>query len=35
MKTLVSFTPTFGLDCDSTWWEGPSIIDDQGDCNTR
>lgn len=30
----VSFTPTFGTECDSTWWEGPSIIDDQGDCNT-
>jgi gliding motility-associated-like protein len=30
----VSFTPTFGPECDSTWWDGPSIIDDGGDCNT-
>jgi len=29
----VSFTPTFGPECDSTYWEGPSIIDDGGDCN--
>jgi subtilisin-like proprotein convertase family protein len=29
----VSFTPTFGPECDSTWWDGPSIIDDGGDCN--
>jgi gliding motility-associated-like protein len=30
----VSFTPTFGPECDSTWWDGPSIINDGGDCNT-
>lgn len=29
----VSFLPTFGPECDSTWWDGPSIIDDGGDCN--
>jgi gliding motility-associated-like protein len=29
----VSFTPTFGPGCDSTWWDGPSIVDDGGDCN--
>ena len=29
----VTFTPTFGPECDSTYWEGPSIIDDGGDCN--
>jgi subtilisin-like proprotein convertase family protein len=29
----VSFTPTFGPECDSTYWEGPSIIDDGADCN--
>ena len=29
----VSFTPTFGPECDSTWWDGPSIIDDGDDCN--
>ena len=29
----ISFTPTFGPECDSTYWEGPSIIDDGGDCN--
>ena len=23
----------FGPECDSTYWEGPSIIDDGGDCN--
>lgn len=30
----VSFTPTFGDDCDSTWWVGQSIIDDGDDCNS-
>ena len=29
----ISFTPTFGPECDSTYWEGPSIVDDGGDCN--
>ena len=29
----VTFTPTFGPECDSTWWDGPSIVDDGGDCN--
>jgi gliding motility-associated-like protein len=35
----ISFTPTFGPECDSTWWDGPSIIlgNDPAsgdDCNT-
>ena len=29
----ISFTPTFGPECDSTYWEGPSIVDDGDDCN--
>jgi subtilisin-like proprotein convertase family protein len=29
----ISFTPTFGPECDSTLWDGPAIIDDGGDCN--
>lgn len=30
---LISFTPTFGMQCDSTSWSGPSIIDTSADCN--
>ncbi len=29
----VVFTPVFGLDCDSTSWEGPNIYDESDDCN--
>ncbi|MBM72362.1 MAG: hypothetical protein CL847_06225 [Crocinitomicaceae bacterium] len=29
----VSFTPTFGDDCDSTFWAGPSVIDLGDDCS--
>ncbi len=31
---LISFTPTFGAECDSTSWSGPDITDTSEDCNT-
>ena len=30
---LITFTPTFGEPCDSTFWEGPSIIGQSPNCN--
>lgn len=30
---LLSFTPVYGYDCDSTWWEGPNIIYQDGGCD--
>lgn len=30
---LLSFTPIYGFDCDSTWWEGPFIIDQDPGCD--
>ena len=29
----IVFTPVFGMDCDSTSWEGPNIYDENEDCN--
>jgi len=29
----ISFTPTFGDGCDSTQWNGPSIVDNGADCS--
>lgn len=29
----VVFTPVFGMDCDSTSWDGPNIYDQSEDCN--
>ncbi len=29
---LITFTPTFGAGCDSTYWSGPYITDDGGNC---
>lgn len=31
---LISFTPTFGEDCDSTFWTGPNIVAQTENCNT-
>ena len=31
---LITFTPTFGAECDSTSWSGPSITGQSPDCNT-
>lgn len=30
---LIQFTPSYGEECDSTWWDGPFITDDGGLCN--
>lgn len=30
---LISFTPEYGPACDSTYWEGPFIVDDNGSCD--
>jgi gliding motility-associated-like protein len=30
---LIQFTPSYGPDCDSTYWDGPFITDDGGLCN--
>lgn len=30
---LLSFTPDYGVDCDSTWWEGPGIISQDEGCD--
>ncbi len=29
----IVFTPVFGMDCDSTSWDGPNIYDESEDCN--
>ena len=29
----IVFTPVFGMDCDSTSWDGPNIFDESEDCN--
>jgi len=29
----IVFTPEIGADCDSSFWTGPFIVDDGGDCN--
>ena len=29
----IVFTPQIGVDCDSSFWSGPFIVDDGGDCN--
>ena len=29
----IVFTPVFGMDCDSTSWDGPNISDESEDCN--
>lgn len=29
----IVFTPQIGADCDSSFWTGPFIVDDGGDCN--
>lgn len=30
----LSFTPSIGIDCDSTFWAGPSIVDQGATCDT-
>jgi gliding motility-associated-like protein len=30
---LLSFTPVYGVGCDSTWWEGPGIITQDEGCD--